>query len=82
MTKDYSNHKLVKIATLDYDVCVLALVALDHLKAEYQKDLNNCVDLQMDKESTYWLAQLSRIAVAYEQLFNSRADLVELAVAQ
>jgi hypothetical protein len=76
---DVSNMKLVKMPTMDYGCAIIAQVALDHLKAEYQKNIDTCTELELDpKHFVYWTEQIAKATLAYEQLSNGKIDLVDI----
>lgn len=72
------NLKLTKTVVLDYDLYILTLVALDHLRDEYKANQAKCEEMDMTDDLAYWAQKLIEIAAAYAIMFNGKLDVVEI----
>lgn len=70
------NEKLVKVVTLDYTPSIVVLMALDHLRTEYETNRANCAGMMMINEMTFWNEKLVEVATAHEAVSNARLELV------
>jgi S-methylmethionine-dependent homocysteine/selenocysteine methylase len=62
-----NTRKWTKTSTIKWDDYIIVLVALDHLKAEYQCHLEHAISIN-HRDAPYWREQITRVESAYAGL--------------
>jgi hypothetical protein len=64
-----------KTMVMNYDNFVVTLIALSHLRKEYEAHLADCLKFHMDEDVTFWNAKIAIIDATYNFLSHDIIDI-------